>query len=112
VIARRQWLAPLGIVTILLQAVLFGWHHHAEHFAVAGQWPVLSAPHSGTPLLPAAAEDECELCAALHYLTAAPGEFMSATLPSSAASSLASATTARLPLSANLAFRARAPPSA
>jgi len=109
---RRQWRALLGVFAVLLQAVLFGWHHHSEHFAVAGQWPALSAPHSGAPVAPATAEDDCEICAALHYLTAAPAEIAVAALPPSTVLPSPPAATAGPVLSLNLAFRARAPPLA
>jgi hypothetical protein len=109
---KSRRIALLGVCAILLQAVLFGWHHHPEYFAVPGQWPILSAQHSGSPLSPATAEDECELCAALHYLTAAPAEFTVAALPPSADLSSPSPLAASPARSLNLSFRARAPPLA
>jgi hypothetical protein len=110
--AASRRIALLGVFAILLQAVLFGWHHHADRFAVAGQSPVVSSAHSGAPLSPATAEDDCEICAALHYLTAAPAEFIVAALPPSTALPSAPPATARPALSLDLAFRARAPPLA
>ena len=110
--AASRRVALLGVFVILLQALLFGWHHHAEWFSVAGQWPVASSPQSGAPLAPATAEDECEICAALHHLTAAPGESVATGLPSSTALPSPLAATRRLALSLDLAFRARAPPLA
>ena len=104
--------ALLGVLAILLQAFLFGWHHHAESFAASTQWPVVSSLYSGAPLAPVTAEDECEICAALHYLTSASGEFVAAALPCSTALPSAIAATHWLTLSLNLSFRARAPPLA
>jgi hypothetical protein len=106
----RVHAALLGIFAILVQAILFGWHHHPAHFSVAGQWPALSSPHSGAPLSPAADEDECELCTALHFLTAAPGQFILVSLPPLAASPPALAATFAPHRSPTLSFRARAPP--
>jgi hypothetical protein len=106
----RGCAAALGVFAILFQALLFGWHHHPEHFAIPGQWPILSAQHA--PLSPAAADDECEICIALHYLTAAPAEFVAAALPASTVSPTTVAATRWLVLSLDLAFHARAPPRA
>ena len=108
----RHRIALIGVFAVLLQAVLFGWHHHPVRFATGERWPMLSSPSSSAPLSPGAAEDECELCAALHYLTAAPAEIILAALPPAAASVSLPAETIRLNRCGALAFRARAPPLA
>ena len=108
----RRRVALLGVLAVLLQAVLFGWHSHPLRFGNDGHWPSLSASGSGAPLSPAADEDECELCAALHYLTAAPGEFILAALPASTALPQPQPGTVRRDCSHQLSFRARAPPLA
>lgn len=108
----RRRIALLGVFAVLFQAVLLGWHHHPGHFAVDGQWPALSSADRTGPLVPATAEDECELCAALHYLTAAPGEFILAPSPVPATVPPAPALTAWVDSSRAFPFQARAPPSA
>jgi hypothetical protein len=109
---RQRHAAGVGIFAILLQALLFGWHHHAEHFSVTGQWPMLSVSAPSAPLSPATTEDECELCAALHYLTAAPGEFILAGAPSSGTLLPPQLVQARPGRQPRFSFRARAPPLA
>ena len=109
---RRQLPALIGVFAILLQAVSFGWHHHPVQFGAGEPWPSLSSQQGSAPLSPATAEDECELCAALHYLTAAPAEFFLAALPPGAALPASPAAPVRLDRSSSLSFRARAPPLA
>lgn len=115
VIARpvliRRRVAFLGIVAILFQAILFGWHHHPLVLAAHGAPPVAHG-EGGAPLSPATAEDDCDICQALHHLSGAPGEFVVLAAPS------ATASLERLPrriLEAQppkRAFEARAPPRA
>jgi hypothetical protein len=70
----RRRVALIGVVAMLLQAVLFGWHHHgAAVRAVSG--PIASLHNTTQPLAPAAAEELCEICAALHQQSAAPLAF-------------------------------------
>lgn len=109
---RRQLPALIGVFAILLQAVLFGWHHHPVQFGGGDTWPSLSSQQGNGPVSPATAENECELCAALHYLTAAPAEFFLAALPPGAALPAAPVVPVRLDRSPSLSFRARAPPLA
>lgn len=107
----RRHVARLGILAVLVQAVLFGWHHHHLPPAWRGAQSALHAA-AGAPLSPASTEDDCDICAALHHLTAAPGEF-AAMLPA-----LAIAAADFLPPAAiaggifHDGFRARAPPQA
>jgi len=107
----RRRVARLGIIVILFQAIVFGWHHHPLALSPRGGQPVLHAG-GNSPLTPAAADDDCEICQALHHLSAAPGEFSALPSPAvvtdavrSHAAVLAARTEAR-------AFRARAPPRA
>src|SRR5947209_5023253 len=68
----RAW---LGLYAILLQAVLFAWHHHPATFAARGEAPTFQALGSNAPVSSTTAEEACELCAALHHLTGAPGHY-------------------------------------
>ena len=75
VVRRRT--ALLAVFAVLFQSILFGWHHHPSTIPAPGSAPLAVAAPSGAPLLPAGLhQDGCEICAALHHLSAAPGEFV------------------------------------
>jgi hypothetical protein len=77
----RRRIALVGVAAILLQAVLFGWHHHAV--ALPGSSGPIAALHSATePLAPATAEELCDICAVLHQQSAAPLAFIAPPMPS------------------------------
>ena len=76
---RQRRVALLGVLAILIQALLFGWHHHALGLPSGGE-PSLAAA-SGTSPQPTAAEDDCQICAALHHLSAVPADFIALLLP-------------------------------
>jgi hypothetical protein len=48
--------ALLGILAVLLQAVLFGWHHHALALGTPGGQPVATAASAAAPFSPAASK--------------------------------------------------------
>jgi hypothetical protein len=107
----RRGAALVGLAAILLQALLFGWHHHA--MALPGSSGPIATVHSAAePLAPATAEDLCEICVVLHQQTAAPPTFFLSLAP--AATSSASLLTAPLFIgrATALGFDARAPPRA
>ena len=64
---RRRAYALVGTFAILFQAVLFAWHHHPASFHVrsAGPAATLAAPTS--PVMPALADHDCEICFALSH---------------------------------------------
>ena len=103
--------AGIGIAAILLQALLFGWHHHAVPVP-GGSGPIASVHSADQPLAPATAEDLCEICAGLHQQTAAPLAFF--LTPSPSATSAASGSIGPVFICRAIArgFDARAPPSA
>jgi hypothetical protein len=107
---RRRSGAWVGICAILLQAIVFAWHHHELVFGSGGRVPALHAQDRSSPLSSTAADEACELCAALHHLSAAPGEFDAGLQPPQAAPAIALKEPARLGLILTLAFRSRAPP--
>lgn len=77
----RRRIALVGVAAILLQAMLFGWHHHAV--ALPGSSGPIATLHSATePLAPATAEELCEICAVLHQQSAAPLAFVEPPKPS------------------------------
>jgi hypothetical protein len=109
--ARRR-VALLGVVAILIQAVLFGWHHHALALPALGDPPIAAVAKAAGPSSPAAAEDGCEICAALHHLSAAPGELVSLALPPIAASAPHLPALVLAARTSDRGFQARAPPRA
>jgi hypothetical protein len=109
----RRRLARLGIAAMLFQAVLFGWHHHDLTLPQSSAGSEIVSRAAGGSPSPVTAEDDCDICAALHHLTAAP-PVTPVGLPPPPAGAAAlprpdQALPRRLP---DLAFRARAPPRA
>jgi hypothetical protein len=78
----RRRIALVGVAAILLQAVLFGWHHHAV--ALPGDRSPIASLHS-TNEPPTTVQDECEICAVLHHQSAAPLAFVEPPKPSATA---------------------------
>jgi hypothetical protein len=77
--ARRR-VALLAVFAALFQAMLFGWHHHSLPAMARSGHPVVSLHNANLPL-PATAEDSCEICIALHHLSASPLDFAEPPLP-------------------------------
>jgi len=109
--AARRRVALLGCLAILFQAILFGWHHHELELASHGTTPAAHGEGSA-PLSPATAEDDCDVCQALHHLRTAPGEVVSLSLPGGATAALALPELVRQGPGFPSAFQARAPPRA
>ncbi len=109
-VAQRR-VALLGIVAILFQAILFGWHHHPLVLASRSAQPVVHAG-GAAPLTPANAEDDCDICQALHHLTGVPVEVAAPPLPPATASVVHPPAAVLADGAAERAFRARAPPQA
>ena len=109
---RRRAYALVATFAILFQAVLFAWHHHPASFHVrsAGAAPTLVAPTS--PVMPALADHDCEICFALSHHGAVPVALFVANRPLHAPlprSRLAAVDTSPAPY---ILFRSRAPPLA
>jgi hypothetical protein len=109
---RRRAGALVGTFAILLQAVLFAWHHHAASFHVraAGAVPALVAPTA--PVVPALADHDCDICFALSHHGAVPVDILVANPPEPAPlrrSRLAAVETSPAPY---ILFQSRAPPLA
>jgi hypothetical protein len=107
--ATRRRAALIGVVAILFQAILFGWHHHQLMPASYGVPPAAHG-EGGAPISPATAEDDCDICQVLHHLRTAPGEIASLPLPAGAASTPSLPELVRQGRGASSAFQARAPP--
>src|SRR5580700_2487642 len=109
--ARRRS-ALLGVFAVLFQAILFGWHHHELGPASRGSQPDVTVSNATSPLSPASAEDECDICMALHHLSASPVEFVFLPMPVAAASTLPLPILLQATRASGHGFRARAPPRA
>jgi hypothetical protein len=105
----RAMTARLGVLAVLFQAILFGWHHHDLTFPGPLSMPVLEN-HSATPQI-ADDEDGCEICQVFHHLTAAPVEFPAIEPPPAVISGSVDRDPAMVRGTAATAFQARAPPS-
>src|SRR5256885_3524645 len=110
--ARLRAYALVGTFAILFQAVLSAWHHHPASFHVgsAGAAASLAAPTS--PVMPALADHDCEICFALSHHGAVPIDLFLANRALHAPqprSRLAAADTSPAPY---ILFQSRAPPLA
>jgi len=107
--ARRR-VARLTVFAVLLQAMLFGWHHHSLPAMARSTDPAVTLHNGGLPLSPASAEDSCEICIALHHLSASPLDFAVPPLPPIGAAVAYLPDRAFLGRAIDRAFHARAPP--
>jgi hypothetical protein len=105
---RREAVTFLSICALLLQAMLFAWHHHTHLLlfrdaAVSGSVVVAKADPASL------SDDDCQICFALSHYAPAPVDFFSAPLADHDALLLwAAAVTPPRP--SYLLFRSRAPP--
>ena len=106
----RRRVARLAVFAILFQAVLFGWHHHSPPAMARSAHPAVSLPNAGLPLSPGTAEDGCEVCIALHHLSASPLDFAMPPLPPIGTAAPYFPDQALLDRAIDRAFHARAPP--
>src|SRR5438270_11917412 len=74
----RHVAALTGALAILVQAVLFAWHHHtpAFHSRPASAHSNLSAPTS--PFIPGSDDHDCQICFSLAHYGIVPVDFFSA----------------------------------
>jgi len=102
--------ARLGLLAVLFQAILFGWHHH--ELPPRGSLPTAVVENPAAPQQLADDQDVCEICRVLHHLTAASAEPPLALppLPAGRISRVDGPSAPTRPLA--LAFHARAPPLA
>jgi hypothetical protein len=107
--ARRR-VARLAVFAVLFQAMLVGWHHHPLPAMARTGHPILSLHHAGLPLSPAGAEDSCEICIALHHLSASPLDCAVPPLPPIGAAAAYLPDQAFPDRAIDRAFHARAPP--
>jgi len=109
----RQIAALTGVAAILVQAILFAWHHHAFPFHphAASAATILAAPIS--PAMPAADDHGCQICFTLSHHGAVPVDFFWAKPPEERPLHQIRVAVAADPLlPPYLLFRSRAPPVA
>jgi hypothetical protein len=107
--ARRP-IALLAVLAMLLQATLFAWHHHSLPAMARGAHAAVSVHNTALPLSPAADEDRCEICIALHHLSVSPLDFAMPPLPATGTAVRQLPDQAFVDRASDRAFRARAPP--
>jgi hypothetical protein len=108
--ARRR-VARLAVFAVLFQALLFGWHHHSLPAMARSADPVVSLHNTALPMSPASAEDSCEICVALHHLSASPLDCAISPPPLLGVAAAYLPDQAFLDRAKDRAFHARAPPS-
>lgn len=109
---RRRGCALVGTFAIMLQAVLFAWHHHAASFHVPSTGPTKTLVSPTSPGMPALADHDCDICFALSHHGAVPVDVFAANPPVRALlrrSRLAAVDSSPAPY---FLFQPRAPPRA
>jgi len=101
-----------GAFAILVQAVLFGWHHHASPFRPqpALGVTILAAPAS--PAMPAADDHDCQICFTLGHHGAIPVALFSPSTPELVPLHQPRLAGLDAPLAPYFFFQSRAPPVA
>jgi len=107
--ARRR-IALIAVLAMLLQGMLAGWHHHSLPAMARSAHAAVSVHNAALPLSPAADEDRCEICIALHHLSVSPLDFAMPPVPAIGAAVRQLPDQAFVDRAIHRAFRARAPP--
>ena len=109
---RRRGGALVGAFAILLQAVLFAWHNHPASFRVRSTGAVTTLEAPTSPVMPALADHDCEICFALSHHSAVPANLFVANPPEHTplgGSRLVAVDSSPVPY---ILFQSRAPPVA
>jgi len=101
-----------GAFAILVQAVLFGWHHHAIPFREHAAFGVTIVAAPTSPALPAADDHDCQICFTLSHHGAAPVDFFAPSPPVLAALRQIRRASLDAPVAPYFFFQSRAPPVA
>jgi hypothetical protein len=101
--------AAFGLFAVLVQAILFGWHHH--DLSTSGRLPAPVFANAAAPQPAADDEDGCEICQVLHHLTAAPPDHADAPPPFEVAATAEAGIAVLVRGGVAAGFHARAPPS-
>jgi hypothetical protein len=111
----RSWRPPrrataiLGIFAVVLQAMLFAWHHHA-HPLLTRTAPVVAALAASGQEMPASARGDCQTCFALSHHGAVPVDLFKAPPPDPLPVQSVRGNAVCTPLAYYVLFRSRAPP--
>jgi|SRR5690242_7271881 hypothetical protein len=108
----RQIAALTGALAILLQAILFAWHHHAFAFHPQAASAVALLATPTPPATPAADDRDCQICFTLCHHGAVPVDFFAPSAPVLPSLHQIRPATLDAPLAPYFAFQSRAPPAA
>ena len=104
----RRAKAALGVLALLLQAMLFAWHHHQLPFSSRTAAPLaLTAPGPDTP---PAVDRDCEICFSLSHHGAVPVALFAAAQPEARAPRRIHAAATPISPVPYFLFQPRAPP--
>jgi len=106
----RQSVALVAILAVLLQAILFAWHHHALPFRARATAAVTTLAAPTSPAIPASADQDCQICFSLCHHGVLPVDFFGAKPPEEKSLRQVPAVAVDVPLVPYLLFRSRAPP--
>jgi hypothetical protein len=109
---QRRAVALAAILAILVQAVLFAWHHHPSpfHLRAAAAVTILAVPIS--PAVPAVEDHDCQICFTLSHHGAVPVNFFAPSPPGLAPSHHTRLAALDAPRAPYFFFQSRAPPAA
>lgn len=107
----RSSVALFAALALLLQALVFAWHHHPL-LAAGSQNAAPQIEKQSGPLSSQAADEACDICQALHHQSAAPPELAAIPTPLPTRPSAIAAGSLFLPGGTASGFHARAPPQA
>jgi hypothetical protein len=98
----------IAICAMLIQALVFAWHHHDLRLLghAAPGLASLSGGHAGG----LAADDDCPICQTIHHQTAAPPAFAALPMPAAGGPADLRFDRAAAARRAYLLFSSRAPP--
>jgi hypothetical protein len=100
----------VAIFAMLLQAIVFAWHHHALSFA-SRQSPIVASVATTGPDAPLSADHECRICSAIgHHHGAFPVDVVATGQPEGEPVKRLRAGTVSVALLSYFLFQPRAPP--
>jgi len=108
----RRVAALTGAFAILVQAVLFGWHHHEIPFRQHAAFGVTILAPPTSPAMPAADDHDCQICFALGHHGALTVDFFAPSLPELRPPHQIRLAALDAPLAPYFFFQSRAPPVA
>jgi hypothetical protein len=102
----------LAIFALLLQAMVFAWHHHPPAFAARQALDLAGQAVTASADVPLLADRDCQICFALGHHGAVPVDLFAAVLPEAHPPERLGTTPVFVSLPPYLLFRSRAPPLA